>query len=54
VPPVPGDWPRFYALLRDAVRGAGPPPVDPRDAVAALRVLETARLAAGERRVIAM
>jgi predicted dehydrogenase len=54
VPPVPGDWPRFYALVRDAVRGAGPPPVDPRDAVAALRVLETARLAAGERRVIAM
>jgi predicted dehydrogenase len=54
VPPVPGDWPRFYALVRDAVRGAGHPPVDPRDAVAALRVLETARLAAGERRVIAM
>jgi predicted dehydrogenase len=54
VPPEPGDWPRFYALARDAVRGAGPPPVDPRDAVAALRVLETARLAARERRVIAL
>jgi predicted dehydrogenase len=54
VPPEPGDWPRFYALVRDAVRGAGPPPVDPRDAVVTLRVLETARLAARERRVIAL
>jgi predicted dehydrogenase len=52
VPPEPGDWPRFYALVRDAIRGGSPPPVDARDAVAALRVLESARLAARERRVI--
>ena len=30
----PGDWPRFYALLRDAVTAGGPAPVHPRDAVA--------------------
>jgi scyllo-inositol 2-dehydrogenase (NADP+) len=54
VPPEPGDWPRFYALVRDALLGGGPPPVDPCDAVAALRVLEAARLSARERRVIAM
>lgn len=52
VPPEPGDWPRFYALVRDAVLDSGPPPVDPRDAVATLRVLESARMAARERRVI--
>lgn len=54
VPPAPGDWPRFYTLTRDAVRGGGPPPVDPRDAVATLRVLEAARVASRERRVIEM
>lgn len=54
VPPEPGDWPRFYALLRDALRTGGPPPVDPRDAVAALRVLDAAREAARERRVAAL
>ena len=48
----PGDWPRFYALLRDALTGDGPPPVDPHDAVAALRVLEIARLSAAEHRVV--
>jgi predicted dehydrogenase len=47
--PVPGergDWPRFYALLAAALREGGPPPVDPGDAVAALRVLEQARQSA--------
>ncbi len=49
VPPEPGDWPRFYALLRDALHGHGAPPVDPRDAVEVLRVLETARRSADRR-----
>lgn len=52
VPPVPGDWPRFYALLRDALRSGGPPPVDPRDAVETLRVLDAARRAARDHRTI--
>jgi predicted dehydrogenase len=54
VPPEPGDWPRFYALLRDAVADGGPPPVDPRDAVETLRVLDAARLAARDRRIVAL
>jgi scyllo-inositol 2-dehydrogenase (NADP+) len=54
VPPEPGDWPRFYALVRDAIRHGAPPPVDPRDAVAALRVLEAARRAAGETRIVGL
>jgi predicted dehydrogenase len=44
--PVPGergDWARFYSLLATALRDGGPPPVDPADAVATLRVLEHAR-----------
>jgi scyllo-inositol 2-dehydrogenase (NADP+) len=52
VPPEPGDWPRFYTLLRDALRDGGPPPVDPRDAVEALRVLEAARRAGREQRIV--
>ena len=54
VPPEPGDWPRFYKLLRDALRHGGPPPVDPREAVETLRVLEAARRAASEHRVIVL
>lgn len=50
----PGDWPRFYALVRDALRGEGPLPVDPADAVDVLRVLEAARRSAAERRVVAL
>ncbi len=52
VPSERGDWPRFYALLRAALLGGEPPPVDPRDAVAALRVLEFARRSATERLVM--
>lgn len=52
VPPEPGDWPRFYTLLGEALDGGGPPPVDPRDAVETLRVLEAARRAAHEHRII--
>lgn len=43
VPSERGDWPRFYAELEAALRTGRPLPVDPRDAVAALDVLERAR-----------
>ena len=43
VPAEPGDWPRFYAGVADALAGSGPMPVDPRDAVAVLEVLDGAR-----------
>jgi predicted dehydrogenase len=54
VPPEPGDWACFYRLLRDALRSDGPPPVDPRDAVETLRVLEAARRADREHRIIVL
>jgi scyllo-inositol 2-dehydrogenase (NADP+) len=38
-----GAWPRFYELLVAALRGEGELPVDPRDAIAVLEVLERAR-----------
>ncbi len=47
-----GDWPQFYARLAAALRDGGPAPVDARDAVAGLHVLEAARRSADERAVI--
>ena len=41
-----GRYITFYELLRDAVRGEGPVPVDPIDSLRVLRVLEAAELAA--------
>lgn len=54
VPSERGDWPRFYLELALAVRSGGPPPVDPRDAVDGLRLLEAARRSAEERSVAAL
>jgi predicted dehydrogenase len=42
IPTEPGDYSRYYAALRDAVRDGTPPPVDPLDAIRGLRVLEAA------------
>jgi scyllo-inositol 2-dehydrogenase (NADP+) len=44
----PGAYQRFYQGLVAALRGDGPPPVDPADAVAALAVLDAARRSAGD------
>jgi len=43
VPSENGAWPQFYELLARALQGDGPLPVDPRDAVAVLEILERAR-----------
>jgi scyllo-inositol 2-dehydrogenase (NADP+) len=43
---APGAYPRFYALLRDALADGAPLPVDPTDAVTALELLESAAGAA--------
>jgi predicted dehydrogenase len=48
---VPGAYQRFYAGVVGALRNDAPPPVDPDQVVAALEVLDAARLAARERRV---
>jgi scyllo-inositol 2-dehydrogenase (NADP+) len=54
VAPEPGAWPRFYELLRDALLSGAPPPVDPRDAVKALRLLEAARESSREQPVVSL
>lgn len=43
VPTEAGAYERFYAGVAAALRDDGPPPVDPRDAIAALEVLDAAR-----------
>jgi predicted dehydrogenase len=49
---APGEYERYYAGVRDALRGDGPMPVDPRDSVAALRVIGAARASAASATVI--
>ena len=38
----PGAYEAFYAELAEALRSGGPPPVDPRDSVQGLRIIEAA------------
>ena len=52
VPAERGRWSAFYSAFARAVRGEGPLPVDPRDAVAALEVLDAARLSAARGEVV--
>lgn len=52
VPSERGRWDLFYAELARALRGEGPVPVDPWDAVATATVLDAARVSAAEGRSI--
>ena len=52
VTPEPGDWRRFYELLRDALTTGSPLPVEPEEALTTLRVLDAARRSARERKVV--
>jgi scyllo-inositol 2-dehydrogenase (NADP+) len=49
-----GDWPRFYSRLERALREGAPPPVDPRDAVAGLEILDAARRSAAGGTVVSL
>ncbi len=49
VPTLPGDWPYFYHAMAEAISSGGPVPVDPRDAVETLRIVERAHTAARDR-----
>lgn len=49
VPSLPGAWPLFYEQVVAAIRDGAPVPVDPRDALAGLEVLERAGLIEAER-----
>jgi predicted dehydrogenase len=48
VPTEKGAWGTFYPAFARAVRGLGPVPVDPRDAIASMTVLDAARRSATE------
>lgn len=53
-PSLPGDWAAFYRGFARAVRGEGPLPVEPEDAVGVLRVLEAARRSAESGTTVAL
>lgn len=52
VPTLAGDYPEFYRRWEAALRGAGPVPVDPADAVAGLRIIEAAEVSSRDRAVV--
>ena len=53
LPSERGAWDRFYPAFAAAIRGQGPLPVDPRDAVATADVLDAARVSAANGEPIA-
>jgi scyllo-inositol 2-dehydrogenase (NADP+) len=52
VPTIRGAYGRFYEGVAAALRGEAPPPVEPDEAVAALKVLDAARTSAAENRIV--
>ena len=52
VPCLPGDWSAYYRLFAAAVRGEGPVPVDPADAVVVAQVLEAAVMSSDTGQVV--
>ena len=53
-PTLPGAYQDYYAGIVEALHGRAPAPVEPRDAVAALTVLEAARRSATEGRTVTL
>ena len=49
-----GHWDAYYRAFAAAVRGTGPVPVDPRDAVATAEVLDAARTSAERRELVTL
>ena len=50
----PGAWPEYYRGVGRSLRGEGPAPVDPRDVVANLRVIEAAATSARAREIVTL
>jgi predicted dehydrogenase len=50
---LPGAYETFYAGIRDAIADAKPVPVDPRDSLRNMEIIEVARKSATEKRVLA-
>ncbi len=53
MPTEPGDYPRFYRELVEAVRTGGPPPATAGEAVATLELIEAAMESARAGTVVA-
>jgi predicted dehydrogenase len=53
-PTLPGAYQEYYAGIAEALRGRAPVPVEPRDAVATLTVIEAARRSATEHRTVTL
>jgi scyllo-inositol 2-dehydrogenase (NADP+) len=54
IPSERGDWPCFYSQLERALREGSAPPIDPREAVAGLEILDAARRSAATGRVLSL
>jgi predicted dehydrogenase len=52
VPSERGRWDTYYPAFAAAVRGEGPVPVDPRDAIASLTVIDAIRSSAAQKRTV--
>ena len=52
--PERGDYPAFYAAMRDAILGEAPPPVPADQALTVMRILDAGLRSAAERREIAL
>jgi predicted dehydrogenase len=52
VPTQAGDYRQFYKGMVDALRGVAPPPVDPREAISGLAIIEAARRSAADNCVV--
>ena len=50
LPSLPGDYPAYYAAVRDAILEAGPNPVPPDEAIAVMELIELGRRSSDERR----
>jgi predicted dehydrogenase len=51
---VPGDYPAYYADIRDALSGHGPNPVPPEEALAVMELIDLAARSAAEGREISL
>ena len=54
LPSPPGDYGTYYRAIRDAIRGTGPNPVTPAEALAVMTVLELGRASDEQRRELAV
>lgn len=52
VPTLPGRYQDFTAAVRDALLTGGAMPIDPRDAVAALEIIEAARISSAAHQIV--